>query len=462
MNIVIDVNYLVTTAFRNPLSAFWFFFKYGGWIVFLLVIIWGLWKMWILWRQNKYGQTLSYVLLAIDVPKNSEQTPKAVEHIFSQLAGALSGANLIEKYWHGKVQKSFSLEIASIDGYIQFFIWTEVKLRDLVEAAVYAQYPDAEITEVSDYADSVPRSYPDDNYELWGTEYILARENSYPIRTYPSFEHPLTQTFTDPMAALLEILSKLKKGEQVWIQLIVAPVKDDWKEQGEKLYKELIGAKTKSKKTLFDRTLDVPVSLLERTGDIFFTEGGTGVSEKKTEEAPSEPSQIQYLSPGEKNTVEAIQSKISKIGFKTKIRIIYTAPKEIFDKSRGVAPVDGAIKQFNTLDLNAFKADKRIKTKIDYFFKERRENVRKNKIIENYVGRSGAGSPPFILNIEELATIYHFPTIAVKAPLIRKAESKRAEPPMTLPLEEAEEAPGIKTKEEPKKPEPPANLPFED
>jgi hypothetical protein len=41
------------------------------------------------------------------------------------------------------------------------------------------------------------------------------------------------------------------------------------------------------------------------------------------------------------------------------------------------------------------------------------------------------------MNIEELATIWHFPHEGVvKAPLIQKAPGRKAEPPMTLPQAE--------------------------
>jgi len=39
-----------------------------------------------------------------------------------------------------------------------------------------------------------------------------------------------------------------------------------------------------------------------------------------------------------------------------------------------------------------------------------------------------------ILNIEELATLYHFPVVTVSPPLIKKTGSKRAEPPFGLPV----------------------------
>src|SRR3989344_4214570 len=107
-------------------------------------------------RQIKYSKKLKWHLLAIDIPKANEQSPKAVEHIFAHLAGGLSSFTKKELYWEGKFLPTFSLEIVSIEGYVQFFIRTQSKYRDLVEAAVYAQYPEAEITEVEDYTTSVP------------------------------------------------------------------------------------------------------------------------------------------------------------------------------------------------------------------------------------------------------------------------------------------------------------------
>jgi hypothetical protein len=42
------------------------------------------------------------------------------------------------------------------------------------------------------------------------------------------------------------------------------------------------------------------------------------------------------------------------------------------------------------------------------------------------------------MNIEELATIWHFPLPFVKTPLLQKAGAKRAEPPTGLPVEWSE------------------------
>ncbi|HRH23679.1 MAG TPA: hypothetical protein PK295_03540, partial [Candidatus Magasanikbacteria bacterium] len=74
-----------------------------------------------------------YVVLAIDIPLLNVQTPKAVEQLFSHLAGVFSKPDLKGKFYDGYKQKWFSFEVISIEGYIQFLIWTEEQYRDLIE-----------------------------------------------------------------------------------------------------------------------------------------------------------------------------------------------------------------------------------------------------------------------------------------------------------------------------------------
>jgi hypothetical protein len=99
--------------------------------------------------------------------------------------------------------------------------------RDLIEAAVYAQYPNAEISEVEDYAADVKAIFPNDDFDMWGAEIALTKPEAYPIKTYPLWEHSLTQTFLDPMASMLEIMGRLQPEEQIWFQWVLSPIGDD-------------------------------------------------------------------------------------------------------------------------------------------------------------------------------------------------------------------------------------------
>lgn len=449
----------------NPFQAMWQVFGRGGWILVVLALIKGLWWLYLQEIRSHYGSKLQYILLSVNVPRMTEQTPKAVENIFSHFTGLLGGGNLIDKYIKGKFQENFACELVSNNGIIRYYIRIPAGLRDVFESAIFAQYPEVEIKEATDYALEVPQTYPNATHDMWGTELCLARPEAFPIRTYISFEHSLTATFKDPLASLLEFLGTLRTGEQIWIQLCLLPVSDAWRKESDAVVKKLIGAKVPAPKPsvlssvlaiIYEALLAVAHAI---TGNVL----GPKPPAAKVAEAPA--TLIQHLTPGEKQVVEQIQLKAAKPGFMTKIRVVYVARKEVFSKGRAVVGVLGSFKQLAALQLNEFVPDKYTKTSANYFFVKERVAKRQNKLMKAYAFRSsGRGGKRFVLNTEELATIWHFPLIDTKAPLVAKSESKKGEPPVNLPLSDEFERKDTpeprRTKEEEEGGGVPQNLPF--
>jgi len=432
MEITLDLSRIYSLANESPFYLAWYFFIHGGWVVFILLFLYAYFLFWLYYRRKKYLHGIPQSLLAIDIPKNNEQSLLAVEQIFATLAGIKSGPNLWEKYWLGKVQLSFSLEIISLEGYIQFLIRTPSQYKDLVEAAIYAHYPEAEITEVDDYVDVIP-NHSDDSDELkfWGTELNLEKKSVYPLKTYKLFEHSLSQSFVDPMASMLEVMSKLGPGEQLGLQIVIAPEGDHWKEHALEVIKEMIGAEGDHKKTVSDTIVDTSLGHIEKFSEAVYSIWG---DIDKKEDKPV-VNKYQFLTTNEKFVVEMMQNKLAKICFAASMRIYYLAQKDVYHRGRGINAIIGAINQFNSSDLNALKKYKFLTTDRDYFFVKQRVAKVHKKLVHLYKERSMHGSPEFFLSTEELATLYHFPTITVKAPLLQKAVSKRGEPPVSLPLE---------------------------
>lgn len=433
--------FLESFTSTNPFASMWFVFTHGGWLIVLIVLIRGLWELWLFEIRNTYYGAIPYVLLAIHVPKLSEQTPKAAENIFAHMHGMLSGKGTMwDRYWKGKIQENFACEIVSRGGFVQYYVRVPVKYRSVFESATFAQYPDAEIAEAVDYASEIPSKWPNEKYEMWGTELALSKSEEYPIRTYTAFEDKLTQTFKDPLASLLEFLGSLKEEEQVFIQIPICPVPDDsWRDGSIQVVNKLIG-KTVTPKTpfLFSVVSGVADTFIEILGSILDPSrlsGGPAAAPPSGPAAP--PTLMQHLSPGEKNVIEQVQMKASKQGFKAKVRIMYIAPREIFNRPHAMAGILGAFKQFSALDINGFTMDKFTKTAANYLFARERIAWRQNLLYLGYYFRSsGRGRYPYILNTEELATIWHFPLLETQAPLLRKASSKKAEPPAGLPQRE--------------------------
>ena len=441
-NFLLDVWQKAMNA-PTPLEAGLILFFNGGW-VFVALAGWDSFKAWWLNQRRNifHSKTRRFILLAIDVPRDNEQSPRAVENVFNQLHGALPGSNTLwQTWWLGKTVDYFGLEIVSIDGYVQFLVYTMEDYRDLVESAFYAQYPDSEITEVEDYIDGPngefkDLTFPNDKYDIYGTEFVLAKRSAYPIRLWKDFEHTMSQELKDPMASLLEIMNKIGPGEQIWMQLVITPeYGKNWIPSAQRLAMKLAGKPAEEKAGgLIDQLMGGLLNWLDALGTVIFPFFGTSEPESKKDDLPS---LMLHLTPGERTALEGIQLKADKPGFWCKYRYIYIGKKAVFSKARGVAPILGAMRQFDSYNSNNLAVHKYTKTSsIDYWLTKYRLSLRKNKILRGIQGRSRAlGSHGIILNTEELATLYHFPVITVKAPLVSRTEAKRASAPISLPLE---------------------------
>lgn len=409
-------------------------FAVFGWIIFFFLLLFlGLYFLEEL-KENKYTESWKWVVYAIDIPLLNVQTPLAVEQMFAHLAGAHEAPGVRDRFKYGYKQRWFSLEIISIEGYIQFLVRTESRFRDLVEAAVYAQYPEAEIVEVEDYVDQIPTSFPNETHDIWISDFGLTEHDGMPIRTYREFEHSIAKdtVLKDPMGTFLESFSRIGRGEQMWFQILVQPTSNSWKEKSIKKIKELIGEKKEESLVdgVSDKLVRSPIKGIEYVADQFFKAVSSG-EEIKTRDEPQ--NMLSFLTPGQTKLVEAMEMKIGKLGFKTKLRGAYVARKDVFSPERGVHALIGAINQYNIPSANSIVPQSSSKKPT-----AKQSNKKKTILMKAYKKRKmNVGANPFILNIEELATIWHFPMSHVKTPLVQKAANKPAEPPVGLPLEMA-------------------------
>lgn len=430
--IVFDFSWIATLGNKPFYYLLWYFFIKGGWIIISMVILWGLYEIFLFTRQNAFAKKVKYIFLAIDVPRQNLQSPRAVENIFSTLAGAHTPLEWEEKLFDGAFQLGFSIEIIAIDGYVQYVIRTPIQWRDLVESAIYSQYPDAEITEVEDYAKQYKNVvFPNDEYKIWGADLTLYNKEYFPIRTYPDFEDLMNKDIKDPLSTLLEVMNKMKTGEQFWYQILVYPTDTSWTKQGTNAIRKLVGQPVEETKKFMDKidaAVTAPLSWMGEAVEQLVGGGVPAKPEKKQERLP-------FLPPMEQDKVKAITRKIAKIGFYCKARIVYFGKAEVFNKGLGVSGTFGAIKQFSDLNLNGFKPDKN-KTQARWpLFKQSRLTYKQNNILQAYINRDAqTASPRYILNIEELATLYHFPYFEFRGPRMKRIESKKMMAPESLPM----------------------------
>ena len=384
-----------------------------------------------------------YILLEIRMPEDSPRPFKAMEDVFSGLWQMHDPGNPREKWLEGKYQLNFSLEIVSTEGNIHFYFRIPEGAQKLVESAVHSQYPDAELELIDDYVKYIPQDIPNKEWDLWGTNYVLERPSPYPIKTYAKFfessPSEKEEMRVDPMSLLVEGLSRIGKGEHIWLQFVLTPIlhtsPDESKlvQEGEEIVAEIVKRPPPPK----------PKKLLEDVGTV-----GKAIAIGQVE-VPQEQERQEIippemrLTPGERDIVSSIEEKVSKYSFNTHSRFIYLAKRENYFGPAKALPMSW-FTQFGTATFNNFRPLKPTLTKVytifSWFLDKRRTFVRKRRLFRNYIMRlppffpQGGGT--FVLNVEELATIFHFPgKITTPSAAVVRVGSKKGEAPPGLPVE---------------------------
>lgn len=431
-------HYLATTPWPEMASQALLFL---GWIPIFGVLIWGFTQVWIDYKQGQYFEHLHWVLLQVSVPQGSINTPKGMENFFNNLAGAKSALTWKETRLMGKFQAYFSFEIVSTEGNVRFYIRCQDKHRDMVEASLYAQYPEAQISEAEDYVGALPDKYPNDTHKVFGGELSFAKPDYYPLRTYIDFEHTgeKDQRFKDPILNTIELMGKMGKNEHLWMQFIIMPPEEqDWAKDGEKYLNKMMGKEEKHKPGMTEQV----VGSLAGFGSEFVKQttgleiGGGGHHDEKSDDF-----RMFKMTPTERTLADGIAQKISKIGWMTKIRVLYAGPSDAFRKPLMASSIKGIFHPYGHLNMNKLGLHAKSVPKDDYFWMEWQMYGKMYKLVKRYKHRLlGQGATPNMLNSEELATLFHFPAADARTPVLATSMSRRGEAPLALPVAGADEA----------------------
>ena len=197
-------------------------------------------------------------------------------------------------------------------------------------------------------------------------------------------------------------------GEQVWFQIIIRPVGDQWQDRGNSIISAVRAGKKPGGKGVATSFLKG----LHGFGKMVLLQ-----AIRPGAEAGIESSEVK-LPASVEEALSGIEKKITKLGFETKIRILCIANDPV---TAGIKcqSVGAAFKQFNTTNLNGFRVGGIEKNNFDAW--------------EDFVTRSfiDYGS---VFNIAELASVYHLPHKSVETPNIVWSGAKKGEPPANLPL----------------------------
>lgn len=383
------------------------------------------WLQWMHYIRYMFWFNQQWVLLEIQLPPEVEKSPLAMELFLTGIWNAGGESTFFARIWEGKFRAVWSLEIASNEGRIAYYIHTRAVWRTIIESRLYGQYPEAKITEVEDYAAKVP--FNTKEYDLFGLEYKKGDVDALPIRTYVDYEldkdTDTPENKVDPIMNTLELMGSLGQGEYMWLQVIIkARKKDEW--YG--FYLSHDHWKTPAKKKIKEITEGAIVRAQEFIKD-----------EKEKDKVGSRGAML--LTGGEKERVEAIERSLTKNVFECGLRTIYLSKK---DKTHGIN--NGALIRFFDAfkynEYNSLGAERGMS--IFNFpwqdFMDIRLNLIKRKMFFRYKHRAYFYVPyeqkPVFMTTEELATLWHFPGSWIKTPGVQRVSSRRAEAPSNLPV----------------------------
>jgi hypothetical protein len=336
----------------------------------------------------------------------------------------------------GGIRPFWSLEIASFEGQVHFFIWTRAGFRRVIESQLYAQYPGIQITEAPDYTRLI--SATPEEWTVWGCDFVHTGADPLPIKTYVEYGLDKVQKEPeqiDPLANIIEFMGSLGKGEYLWLQFIIRVHK------GEKNGKTPAGNESsrKNKKgkayTWKDAAEEFIADIRAKTRDTY-RDPVTG------EERPGFPNPTK----GQSEQIAAIERNISKQAFDVGGRGIYIARSESVN-GVSISHLINLFKPFTTEGWNGINSSGWLKTFDDYPWEigaEKKKNHYRREIVEAYRRRQFYYDPFFeggvggenamVMSTEELATVFHIPSRAIETPGLERIQSARSDAPANLPV----------------------------
>lgn len=367
----------------------------------------------ILWRRLFWHGTQQYVLLEIKVPRTIHKSPSAMDAFFSTIHMGPGETTWMKRLLLGRARYWTSFEIASFGGDVHLFMRTRVGYRRLLENALYAQYPEVEIIEATDY--SRLKDLFRTRYTVNVFEYAFDKPNPYPLRSYidHGLERPQLrpEMQVDPFAALLELFGSLKSGEELWLQFIVRTTKRE-------RYR----------------------GVMKKSGKPYTYSDEINAEIEKIKKSIVVTNSVSLPTPGQTELLAAIERNAGKLQFDVGIRSVYLATPEKYHNLMG-AFTAMMFKPFAAAGYNSLQTAPVFSDKFnDYPWEDiggfRQQHEMRKGVY--FYRRREYFYPPYrgtwmTMSSEELATLFHIPNTMIKTPALSRLETTTAAAPANLP-----------------------------
>lgn len=360
-------------------------------------------------RSKDSNQSIFLVRLPKEKP-NEQDKGESVQQLQEEIAkgetvfasiGGLRAQRGFFTWFFGR-NDNFSFEIVSSKNKISFYITAPKEKSLYLEQQIHAHYPEASIEEVEDYNIFNPQGYI-----LAG--YLQAKRSFiFPFLDYSEME-------SDPMNSLINVMSKLESDESIAVQYVVRSAKKGWhakvKEAVLRAYKnqdvsEIFRISSNSFHNAINFFIyDIVLGMFDM---------GRPEKEKEADNKKKE------LTEKEREMLKKMEEKNAKAGLDVNLRIVVSSKTK--EKSQMYFEnISNAFSEYTYYEYgNSFKRP----------IKGNQEDI-----INNFIYRHFIDSQSFLLNTEELVSMYHFPLSHTETPNIDWLTSKTAAAPNNIPKE---------------------------
>ena len=354
--------------------------------------------------EARYSNQFTMRALQITLPKQSDEDdtkkdPKELTGLMESVYSSIQHfyqSEVKNKIWLG--QSTISFEIVAQKGEIFFYVVAPEDYLAAIERQIHAQYPNAHIELAQDHD-----IFLDKEGESAVAAVQLLKSQIFPIKTYRTMEN-------DPLNVMTNTLSKIQNGKAA-VQILIQPTEQRWQRSIEIALQNVQQGKDFQHNN----------SAMSKTFSVARDIGKSVVSGAPGDEERNQAHNVYKgnvrLTALQEQQAKLLVEKGSKLGFRTQIRVVARAINEMEAKNQ-VQTMLSAFTQFQAPEANGFKS-------------VQRDNRR---LMVDYVLRSfSPKQPTFILNTEELTSVFHFPNRNLDTPNVHWLGARRLAPPINLP-----------------------------
>lgn len=405
-----------------------------AWIFFAVLIVCIFLAIWLarkivrtIVNRTKYHDHVVYLVrLPKEKPGENQQAPMNYvqqlhekisqgETIFSAVGGLRAQRGF--KAWLFGRTDHFSFEIVAHNKLISFYVVAPRSMARYMEQQIHANYSDAVMEEVEDY------NIFDSQSQVLAAYIKTRRDFIFPIKTY-------TKAETDPLNSIVNVMSKLEANEGMALQFTVRSAKGKWHRKIADIVRRAIRLN----------------SLHEALGTglvhkILVFLGDLAKSSKPNNMQINQPPK--RLTAMEEEMLKGMEAKNAKAGLDVNLRVIVCSK----DKAKSRVYLDNMISAFN--QYNYYEYGNILKSYIPLYIQDNifssiyQGLVLRNlplsrfqtRLIRDFIYRRFDKQISFLLNTEELTSMYHLPLKDSETPNILWLLAKQAPAPTNIPDE---------------------------